>query len=94
LSINTYNSLGRQFYLDKIQSEIETLENEFLQNTDELDQIHDSILDIKPGTRNKENDVWYTLNRRRIKLSQRNTLIQKKLINLHQEYFKYQKIEM
>lgn len=92
--MNVYNNFGRDFYLNKIQSEITGLENEFLQNTEELDDIHYKILDMSYGTRTKNNPVWYGLNRRRIRLSQRNIIIQKHLKNLHAEYTKYETMEL
>lgn len=92
--MNVYNNLGRNFYLNKIQSEITELENEFLQNTEELDNVHYKILDIPYGTRTKNNPVWHELHRRRIRLSQRNIIIQRHLKNLHAEYMKYETMQI
>lgn len=92
--MDVYNNLGRDFYLNKIQEEIKDLENEFLHNEEEKEEIHYKILDIPYGTRTKSNPVWYKLNRRRIRLSQRNIIIQKHLKNLHAEYTKYETMQM
>ena len=94
-TVNTSQHLfNRQFFLDKIKSEIQPLEDEFHTNMWELEQIQDKIWDLKPGTRNKKNPVYHKYYNRRSKLNHRNETIQKQLIRLHEEYKRYETIDM
>lgn len=94
-TVNTsHHVLDRQYFLDKIESEIQTLENEFQSNMDNLEQIQEQIWDMKPLTRNKSNPEYAECSRIRSKLNHRNGTIQRNLKKLHEEYKKYETIEI
>ena len=94
-TINTsHHVLDRQFFLTKIQQEIESFEKELYDNIDELACIKQKVKDMKPECRNKSNPDYLECWKRRSKLNHRNATVHNILMRLHEEYNKYQKIEI
>lgn len=89
-----FGRLDRQWFLDKINSEIKQLENEFQDNCDKLDNIREEIHEMNYHERNVSNPNYEVCFKLRSKYCHRNQTIQKQLKRLHGEYTKYQTMEI
>ena len=86
--------LDRKFFIDKINQQIEAVEEEFNKNCDELELIADKVFDIPHKERNKTNPEYDLLAKRRCKLSHRNKTLQKHIKQLNYDLQKYSTIEI
>lgn len=87
--------LDRQFFLDKITSEIESLEKEYNDLSDMLVTLKNRVAEeIEPGCRNRTNEKWHEISLLRSKITNRRKVVLRQLDKLRADYNKYKTIDI